>query len=177
MRTSRPNLRDLLFIGFCAVLIVMFRVAFRWRLGITGHSMFYTIALLLLARGCVSFRWGATFAGTLSGTIALILGLGKGGPLILAKFLFPAIVIDLGAMVFPTMFASPVLIFLVAALASATKILNVILMDLLVRMDTTLVLQHALIEGAVAVAFGVLGSLLVPPVLKKLKARGIIPTP
>lgn len=174
MSKKSPTLRDLLFIGFCAVFIVIFRMAFRWHLGISGHSMFYTIALLLLARGCVSFPWSATFAGTLSGGMALMLGLGKGGPLIIAKFLFPALIIDLSALVWPLFFGNYVGIALVAALAAGTKFLNVVLLDWLVGMETTMILQHALIEAAGAVFFGVAGSLLVPPVLRKLRARGVI---
>lgn len=174
MTKKSPTLRDLLFIGFCAVFIVIFRMAFRWHLGISGHSMFYTIALLLLARGCVSFHWSATFAGALSGGMALMLGLGKGGPLILAKFLFPALIIDLSALICPLFFGNYVGVALVAALAAATKFLNVALLDWLVGMETVMLLQHALIESAGAVFFGVAGSLLVPPVLRKLRARGVI---
>jgi len=171
---KRLTLRDSLFIGFCAVFIVIFRMAFRWHLGISGHSMFYTISLLLLARGCVSFPWSATFAGALSGGMALMLGLGKGGPLILAKFLFPALVVDLAALICPLFFGSYVAVALVAALAAATKFFNTALMDWLVGMDTLMILQHALIEAAGAVFFGVAGSLFVPAVLRKLKARGVI---
>jgi len=168
------SLRDSLFLGFCAVFIVVFRMAFRWHLGISGHSMFYTIALLLLARGCVSSRWSATYTGILSGTMALLLGLGKGGPLIIAKFVFPALAIDFAAFVWPLYFGSFLGIALVAALASATKFFNTVIMDLLVGMDKLLILQHALVEAAGAVFFGVAGSLLIPPVLRKLKSRGVI---
>lgn len=168
------SLRDSLFLGFCAALIVVFRMAFRWHLGISGHSMFYTVGLLLLARGCVSFRWSATFTGALCGIMALLLGLGKGGPLIIAKFVFPALVIDLAAMVWPLFYGNWLGIVLVAALASATKFFNSAIIDWLTGMDMVLIIQHALIEAAGAIFFGVAGSLLIPPVLKKLRARGVI---
>lgn len=168
------SLRDSLFLGFCAVFIVVFRMAFRWHLGISGHSMFYTIALLLLARGCVPFRWSATSSGILAGLMALMLGLGKGGPLIIAKFLFPALVIDLSALIWPLFFGSYLGVAMVAALAASTKFFNSLLMDWLVGMDKLLLVQHALIEAAGAIFFGVAGSLLIPPVLRKLKARGVI---
>lgn len=172
--TFRLSLRDSLFLGFCAVFIVVFRMAFRWHLGISGHSMFFTISLLLLARGSIPFRWSATCTGVLSGLMALLLGLGKGGPLIIAKFLFPALIIDLSAIVWPLFFGSYLAVALIAALAASTKFFNSILMDWLVGMDKVLLVQHALIEAAGAVFFGVAGSLLIPPVLRKLKARGVI---
>ena len=168
------SLRDYLFLGFCAVFIVVFRMAFRWHLGISGHSMFYTVSLLLIARGCVPFRWSASCAGVLSGLMALMLGIGKGGPLIVAKFVFPALMIDLSAWIWPLFFGSYLGVALVAALAAATKFFNSAVMDWLVGMDKVLIVQHALIEAAGAIFFGVAGSLLVPPVLGKLKARGII---
>jgi len=171
---SGLSLRDALFLGFCAVFTVVFRMAFRWHLGISGHAMFYTLALLLLARGSVNFRWSASCVGTLSGLMALILGLGKGGPLVVAKFLFPAVAVDLSALIWPLFFESYIAIALVAALASATKFLNSIVMDWLVGMDRVLILQRALIDAAGAILFGVAGSLLVPPVLRRLKARGVI---
>jgi hypothetical protein len=168
------SLRDSLFLGFCAVLIVVFRMAFRWHLGISGHAMFYTLALLLLARGCIPFRWSATCTGGLAGLMALLLGLGKGGALIITKFLFPALVIDLSALACPLFFNSYLAVAVVAALAAATKFFNTLLMDWLVGMDRVLMIRHALIEAAGAVLFGVAGSLLIPPVLRKLKARGVI---
>lgn len=168
------TLRDSLFLGFCAVLIVVFRMAFRWHLGISGHSMFYTVALLLLARGCVPCRLGASYTGFLAGIMALLLGLGKGGPLIMAKFIFPALVIDLAVFLWPLCLTGFGSVALVAALASATKFFNTVLKDLLVGMDEVLALQHATLEAAAAVLFGVAGSLLVPPVLRKLKSRGTI---
>ena len=171
---KKLTLRDSLFLGFCAVFIVVFRMAFRWHLGISGHSMFFTIGLLLLARGCVSFRWSAIFTGALSGGMALMLGLGKGGPLIIAKFLFPALIIDLSALACPLFFGSYFAVAFVAALAAATKFFQVAFMDWLVGMDPMMILQHALLEVAGAVFFGVAGSLFVPPVLRKLKAREVV---
>jgi hypothetical protein len=168
------SLRDSLFLGFCAVFIVVFRMAFRWHLGISGHSMFFTIALLLLARGCVSFRWSATSTGALAGLMALLLGVGKGGVLIIAKFVFPALIIDLSALIWPLFFGSYIGVALVAMMASSSKFMNTALQDWLIGMDKVLLLQHALIEAAGAVFFGVAGSFLVPPVLRKLQARGVI---
>jgi len=171
---NKLSLRDALFLGFCAIIIIVFRIAFRWHLGISGHSMFFTLGLLLLARGCVNFRWSASSTGLLAGLMALLLGLGKGGPLIVAKFVFPALVVDLAACLWPFYFTSYLGVAVVAAAAAGTKFFNTALMDWLVGMDKLLIVQHALLESLGAILFGVAGSLLVPPVLTKLKARGFI---
>jgi len=171
---SSLSLRDALFLGFCAVLIVASRMAFRWHLGINGHSMFYTLFFLLLARGCVNYRWSSFISAFFAGLMAVLLGLGKGGPLILAKFILPALVIDLSAIVWPLFFTSYLGVAAVAATAASTKFFVTCFMDWLVGMDPLLMLEHALIEMFGAVVFAIAGSLFIPVVLRKLRARGVI---
>ena len=167
-------LKEALFLGFCAVFILFTRAALRLHLGIPGHAMFFTLFFLLLARGCVSYRFSATFVGLLSGVMAVVLGLGKGGPLILIKFVLPAVVVDIGAMVIPVVFQSYLLCALLAAVAASTKAIDTYIVDSLVGMDETIILQHVLLKASGGVAFGVVGSLLIPPVIRKLKAYGAI---
>ena len=174
VRRFRLSLRDALFLGFCAAFLLILRMAFRWHLGISGHAMLFTIPLLLIARGCVSFPWAATCSGALAGCMAMLLGMGKGGPLILAKFVLPALCIDAAAWFWPLLFTSYLGCLLVGALAAASKFLNSAVTEWLLGVDAKIILQHALLETAGAVLFGVVGALLVPPTLKKLKARGVI---
>lgn len=171
---DRPELKDSLFLGFCAVFIIVTRVALRLHLKIPGHSMFFTLFFLFLARGCVRYRFAATYTGLISGLIAVVLGLGKGGPLILIKFVLPAIVIDVSAMLLPGLFGSVFLCAIVGLLASATMFFNTYLIDYLVGMDSELILAHAMIKSLSAMAFGVVASLFIPSVIRKLKAFGVI---
>jgi len=168
------SLRDAMFLGFCAALILALRMAFRWHLGISGHAMFFTIPLLLLARGCVTFPWAASCTGALAGCMAMLLGMGKGGPLILLKFLLPALCVDAAIWLFPLLLTSLIGCMAVAAIAAASKFINAALAEWLLGIDIAIILQHALLETAGAVLFGVAGSMLVPSTLKKLKARGVI---
>jgi hypothetical protein len=156
------------------VFIVITRIALRLHLKIPGHAMFFTLFFLLLARGCVKYRFSATFTGLIAGLIAVILGLGKGGPLILVKFILPAIVIDISALLLPGLFGSFFLIAVVGAVASSTMFLNTYLIDYLAGMDSALIFQHALIKSACSIAFGVAASLFIPMVIRKLKAFGVI---
>jgi hypothetical protein len=171
---ARPALKDSLFLGFCAALIVVTRSALRLHLGIPGHAMFFTIFFLMLARGTVNYRFSASFTGLVSGLIAVLMGLGKGGPLILTKFLMPAVVIDICAAVLPGAFTSHAACALIAAAASATKFMATYLTDILFGMDRGVTVRHAALQTLGAVAFGVAGGLLVVPVMRKLKARGVI---
>jgi hypothetical protein len=171
---KRPELKDSLFLGFCAVFIIATRVALRLHLKIPGHAMFFTLFFLFLAKGCVCYRFSATYTGLISGLIAVILGLGKGGPLIMVKFILPALVIDISALLLPGLFGSVFLCAIVGALASATLFFNTYLVDYLAGMDPELIFAHAMIKSLSAMAFGVSASLFVPSVIRKLKAFGVI---
>jgi len=174
LKKSMPLLKDSLFLGFCAAFIIITRIALRLHLKIPGHSMFFLLFFLFIARGCVPWRFSATFTGFLSGIIAVILGIGKGGPLIMLKFVMPGVVIDICALFLPGLFESYFLCALVGFVAAGTKFLDTLIMDYLIGMDHSVILKHALIDASSAVVFGVIASLFVPPVIRKLKAFGVI---
>ena len=168
------TLSESLFLGFCGVFIVILRAALRLHLNIPGHAMLFTIFFLMLARGCVPYRFSATFTGLISGAMAIILGLGKGGPLIMLKFLPPAIVIDLLAMLIPGWYNRYFFCVLMALAASSTKFLNTYVVDYLMGMDPAVNLMHALTGTVSGAVFGIVGSLFVPPIMGKLNAHGIL---
>lgn len=170
----RLSLKESLFLGFCAVFILIFRASFRLNLNIPGHAMLFTIFFLMLARACVSYRLSATWTGMIAGVMAMILGMGKGGPLIISKFLLPALVIDLGAFLAPHWHQSYALCLLLAAGAASTRFFSICLVDFLVGMDRVIMIQHALIKSSFGLLFGMAGSLLIPPVVKKLEAFGVL---
>jgi hypothetical protein len=125
---------------------------------------------LLIARGCVRHRLAASFCGLLAGSMAVILGMGKGGPLILVKFLLPALMVDLMAGIFPGMFQSVLLCVFTGGLAASTRMLSIYLIDILAGMDPDIVLPHVWLQGAGNVLFGI----AVPAVIRKLTAYGAI---
>lgn len=167
-------LKESLFLGFCAIFIIFFRVALRLHLHIPGHAMFFTVFFLFLARGCVGYQASATFTGLLAGLGAFALGLGKSGPMLIPAFVMPGMMIDLGALLLPTLFQSFLLCTFVAALASSTKFFGAYAIDWLLGMDRKVMVQHALFEAGTAMVFGIAAGLLVVPVIRKLKAHGII---
>jgi hypothetical protein len=169
------SLKDALFLGFCAVLIIAARAALRLHLKIPGHSMLFTLFFILLARGCVRNNLAASFTALLAGIMALVLGMGKGGPLILAKFLLPALIVDVMALILADgLFRSMGLCVLTAALAASTRFISDAAMDLLAGMDFAIVVRHAGLQTASNMVFGSIGALGVPSVLRKLRAFGAI---
>jgi len=168
------SLKNLLFLCFCAVMLVVTKAAFRWHLGISGHAMFLTVFFLLLARVCVPMKGAASVTGLIAGMAAMGLGMGKGGPLILLQFLLPAVVIDLSFLALPRMPRSYLLCAATGALAGSTKFIGAAAVDLLVGMDYAIVWQHALLQAFGSTLFGAAGALCMPPVTRRLEAYGIL---
>ncbi len=171
---KRLALKESLFLGFCAVFILLTRVIFRLHLSISGHVMFFTVLFLMIARGSVAYSFAATFTALLAGVGAMVLGIGQGGPFLLLKFVLPGLAIDIGALVFTGMFQSYAMCALVGAVASSTKAIGTYIIDTLLGVDKTIIFQHAVLETSAAVLFGVAGSLFVPHIIKRLKSYGVI---
>jgi len=122
----------------------------------------------------VPFKGAATITGLLAGIAAASLGMGKGGPLVIGKFLLPALGIDLGALLFRRLGQSYLLCALVGALSGATKFFGTIAVDLLTGMDPSIAWRHSLFESFAAMVFGAAGGLCLPPVLRRLRAYGVV---
>lgn len=168
------SLSNTLFLGFCAVFILVGKAALRLHLKIPGHSMFLTMFFLLVARGCVKHRLAATFTGLFAGVITMIMGMGKGGPLLLLKFALPGMAVDMMALLLPGLFESVILCVLTAGVAGLVKFFSTVLTDFLVGMDLAIIVQHALIQSAGNILFAMAGAAFVPIVIRKLKAYGAI---
>jgi hypothetical protein len=171
------SLREALLLGFCATFIVLTRAALRLHFSLPGHTMFLMMFFLILARGCVPKLGAATLVGLVSGLVCLLLGMTKAGPLIVTNFVVPGVVVDLAALVYPRMVTSYVACVVVAVVASASKGLSAAGLDYLMRMDEEIVLRHVVITTLAGIAFGALGAALVPPVIRRLQANRLIPTP
>lgn len=174
---SRFTMREALLLGFCATFIVVTKATLRMKLGISGHSMFFMIFFLLLSRGCVQKTGAATLVGLLAGALSLALGMGGKGPLKMLNFVLPALVIDSVGVFLPRLpFVYPLCI-LVAAIAGATKGIHSAALEYLAGVPTRIVVQKAALESLFGGLFGILGSLPVPAVLRKLCTNRLIKCP
>ena len=171
---KKMTLQQGLCLAFCACFIVITRAVFRFHLNISGHAMFFTMFFLILSRGCVPRLGAATLVGLLAGLVCTLLGMGKGGPLILLKFLLPGLMVDFAGMFMPQMAGSYVLCAIAGAAGAATRFLSIIFVEWILGMDWDLIVQHALISSACGVLFGVAGSSMVPPIFKRLKAHQLV---
>jgi hypothetical protein len=174
---NRFTLREAIYLGFCAVFIIITRVMLTLHLKIPGHAMFFCMFFLMLGRGSVPKTGAATIVGLISGILGALLGLGKEGPLVALKFLIPGVVVDIGGIIYPgfasSFFASAIL----GAIASSTRFIMFLVVEWLIGMEKELILGHAAVSLILYIIFGGLGSLMVPPVIKRLKANRLIETP
>jgi len=169
------SLQEAIFMGFCALLIVLSKVVLRFHLGIAGHSMFFLAFFMLLCRGCVPRPATATLVGLLAGIGTVMLGLGKGSVFGLLNFLVPGLALDLAAMVVPalsTAWLPAVLGGVIVALGHAP---GQYLINRLIGMDSDAALQFVALKTLPAIAFGIMGALLVPKTVRTLRSSGLFP--
>jgi ABC-type thiamin/hydroxymethylpyrimidine transport system permease subunit len=171
---GKIGLQDAIYLGFCATFIVITRAVLRLHLKIPGHSMFFMMFFLMLGRACIQRHGAATLTGLVAGIISMLLGMGKGGPLIILRFLLPGVMVDVAFALFPLIPTSYVACIVAGAIASSVRFFPSVLVDWLMGMEKAIVLQHALIGSVMGMLFGGLGSAMIPPIVRRLKSHGLI---
>lgn len=170
------TLREALLLGFCATFVILTRAALRLHFSLPGHSMFFMMFFLLMARGCVPRVGAPTMVGLISGLICMLLGMTKMGPLILANFVLPGVIVDIGGIIYPRMTTSFIACLVIGTIASASKNISGIGLDMLLGMEREIIIRHLIITTIGSALFGSLGSLLVPPVIRRLQANNLVPS-
>lgn len=170
----RFTLREAVLLCFCATFIVLTRAGLRLHLHLPGHVMFFTMFFFLLARGCVPKVGSATLVGLITSLASVLLGMGNGGPVILLKYLLPALVVDLAGFLFPSFVTSMLACAAVGILAAALRAVTNSAVELLLGMDDEITLGKAAITALMNGAFGGLGTLAVPSIIRRLRANGLI---
>jgi len=171
---NKFTLREAIYLGFCAAFIVITRVMLLLHLKIPGHAMFFTMFFLLLGRGSVPKTGAATLVGLITGLLSALLGLGNEGPLVALKFLLPGVIVDLGGVIYPGLPSSYIACMIVGIVASVTRFVTFLAVELLIGMEKELILGHAVVSFILYVVFGGFGSLIVPPIIRRLKANRLI---
>ncbi len=171
---KRFTLRDAIFLGFCATFIIITRAGLRLHFNIPGHAMFFMCFFLLLAAGCVPRMWAATITGLVAGIVAVLLGMGQGGPFMLLRFILPGIIIDVARTIFPRLVLSYVACAVVGVLAAASRFLTIIIPDLATGMEWGVVVQHALAATFLGMGFGGAGAAMVPAIVRRLRAHNMV---
>lgn len=168
------DLQDALFIGFCATLLVVLKSMLRLKLGLSGHSMFLMTFFYLICYSAVGRVGCMTACGLLAGLVAMMLSVGKGGPMILLKFGLPAIAMDLALVFMAGVFSlrwQSIILALVGCLAWAGKGW---VGNLLVGMSAQVALAKFGINFVQGAMFALAAALLVPSVVKRLDAHDLL---
>ncbi|WP_076542147.1 core component of ECF transporter [Shewanella sp. UCD-KL21] len=168
------ELQDALFIGFCATLLVACKSMLRLKLGLSGHSMFLMTFFYLICYGAVGRIGSISACGLLAGLVAMMLSVGKGGPLIIVKFALPAIAMDLALLFMAGLFNlrwQSIILALVGCFAWAARgwVAN-----LMIGMSGQVALAKFGLNFIQGAAFAIAAALLVPPVLKRLYAHDLL---
>ncbi len=167
------DLREALFAGLCALLVVAGKNLLRLHLKIPGHAMFLTIFFLVLAKGCIRKPWAGTVTALLAGLGAMVLSGGKGGPLVIISFVLPGVVLDLAGLAMGDICRTRWLCALAGALAAAARMPGVYIIDALAGMESDIVFWHVVGKTLAGTAFGFLGALLAAPVVRRLRGTGL----
>ena len=86
----------------------------------------------------------------------------------------PGIIVDAGGILYPRLPSSYTACIVTGIIASACRYVTTMGVDWLVGMDPDIILKKAAIGSVMNILFGALGAALVPPVIRKLKANGLI---
>jgi hypothetical protein len=167
--------REALLLAFFAVFVVVAKGALRWHLHLPGHAMFPTVLLLVVARACVRRSTAATLVGLLAGIACALLGMGKGGPIIVLKLVLPGVAVDLGAWGSRERFSVVWRAALIGAAAGASHFLPVALVETLAGLDADLVLAHAALSAGTKAGFGALGGAAGAVIAARLRHHGLLP--
>jgi hypothetical protein len=176
VRAIRPlALREALLLAFLATGVMAAKAALRWHLHLTGHAMLTTVGLLVLARLCVARVGAATVVGLLAGIASALLGMGKGGPLIVVKLVLPALVVDAAGAIAPARLLDTRVAVMVGALAGASHFLPVAVVELVAGLSPAVALGHAAFSAAAKAAFGALGGWGAAVIGARLRDHGLLP--
>lgn len=170
----RFTLREAVLLCFCATFIVLTRAGLRLHLHLPGHVMFFTMFFLLLARGVVPKVGSVTLVGLITSLACVLLGMGTGGPIVLIKFLLPALVVEIAGIISPAFVTSMLACASVGILAAALRAVTNTGVEWFLGMDEEIMMRKAAISAAMNGLFGGLGCLAVPSIIRRLRANGLI---
>jgi hypothetical protein len=169
------RLSEIVFLVVMAALILLSKGLFHRHLHVPGHSAFFLLFFLLMAKGAVPRNGSATLVAVLAGSDWLMMGLGSEGPLQVLTYIVPALVVDAFCARFPSAPRSFLLAGLVGAAAGFSRVVGLIPGEFAAAADPWLAVDMLAIKGLAGLAFGMAGAVLVPSLVRKLDRGGILP--
>ena len=168
------TLQNALFIGFCATLLVAIKSMMRMKLGLTGHSMFLMSLFYLVCYGATNKVGSMSLCGLLAGMLAMILGVGKGGPFLLLKFALPAFAMDIALIFITNMFTLRWRCIVLAIIGSVAWASKSWIQNLLAGMDPQVAFVQFGLSSVKGGLFAIAGALLIPIIINRLDAHDLL---
>ncbi|WP_042205096.1 ECF transporter S component [Paenibacillus durus] len=165
------GLADVLRFTMFGTMIVVVNDVTRLPLQIPGHTSIFWMAIMLLGAGLIPKFGGGMIMGSVSGVLAVVLGLGKEGIFIFFKYFVPGLVVDLLAPVFFYQMANPFVGVICGALASLSKLFISLLLGLLLQLPMGFLALGLGYTSLTHVAFGAAGGLVAVFLINRLKPR------
>jgi len=165
------SLREVLLVTILAALAIGAKQLLRLPLKIPGHGFTLTVFLGALALGRVRRLGAGTLFGILTGLLALLLGLGKGGLFEPLRWILPFAALDLLLLLGLSSAAGLGRALLAGAVAGVLRAGTGAAVELLLGLPMDWILANLAIKASTHVAFGALGAALALPVLRRLEHR------
>jgi len=169
------SLRDALVVTALAALAIGARQLLRLPLKLPGHSFTITVFLAVIAVTRARGAGAGTLFGLLTGLLALLLGLGKGGLFEPLRWIVPVAALDGLRALGLAPGRGWVRALLVGALLGALRALTGGLLDVLLGLPADWIWTTLAVKGAAHLGFGALGALLALPILRRW--RGVRSAP
>lgn len=168
------SLQQALFIGFCATLLVAIKALLRMKLGLSGHSMLLMGFFYLICWSVVPVKGSVVMCGVVTGLIAMLLSVGKGGPLLIVKFATPALGMELALLLVGTRFGMMADYGIAGIFGSLIWATKTLISSLLIGLTMTVSITKFFISWLQAGIFVLLGAWMALVVTKRLIAHGLI---
>lgn len=140
-------------------------------LHVPGHTSIWWMGILIVGKGTVKEFGSGLVMGTISGILAVVMGLGNEGFLVFLTYFIPGLVLDLLTWAFGQKLHSVVIGGIIGAVISVSKLAASLVVGVLAHapmLFLTIGLGYTAIFHAI---FGLIGGILAAVILKRLGPR------
>lgn len=165
------SLADVLRLAMLGTLTSVARYLLQLPIGIPGHSSVYWMAILIVGKGLIPKNGSGTLMGIVSGLLAIVLGLGKEGPLLAFKCIVPGMLLDVLAILFVNKLESIIVSAIIGAMISFSKLLASIALGVILDIPMVFLAMGFGYATLLHVIFGAIGGGIAAVLIKRLKPR------
>lgn len=153
------------------VLIAIVNDVLKMPIRMPGHTSIYWMGILILGKGLIKRHGCGIVMGTISGILAVALGIGKEGIFVFFKYFTPGLLLDVLAPLYLYKLEKPIVAAICGGLISLSKLVASIIIGLILNIPLlflTLGLSYVAISHVI---FGALGGVIASIGIKRLKTK------